>query len=118
MSRYEDALKDYNRALQLSPDDRATLNNRGAAIAHMGHYEDALKDYNRALQVSPNYPPVLCSRAQTYSLMGQFEEALQDLEAAIKGDEKYRQMAKTDEDFEKLRNDAEYGPRFRKLVGE
>jgi len=51
-------------------------------------------------------------------MWGKFEESLRDLEPAIRGDEKYRKMARTDEDLEKVRTDPEYGPRFRELVGE
>ena len=35
----------------------------------------------------------------------------------MKGNEKYRKMARTDDDFEKLRNSPEYGPRFWETVG-
>jgi len=120
MGRYEDALKDFNRALKLRLDYPDTLNNRGLTLAYMGRYEDAFKDINRALELRPDYPDTLYNRACAYSLWGKFEEALQDLEAAIKGDEKLREVARKDEDkdFEKLRNDPEYGPRFRELVGE
>jgi tetratricopeptide (TPR) repeat protein len=118
LRRYEEALKDENRALELRPDDPNTLANRSSTLTSLGRYDDALRDVNRALELKPGYSTALYNRACLCSLMGRFEELLRDLEAAIKGDEKYRQMAKTDEDFEKLRSDPEYGPRFRELVGE
>jgi tetratricopeptide (TPR) repeat protein len=118
VGRHEDALKDFNRALELRPDHPDALYNRGLALHRAGHYENAIKDYNRALELTPNHPATLYNRACTYSMWGNFEEALRGLEAAIKGNEKYRKKARTDEDFENLRNDPAYGPRFRELVGQ
>jgi len=118
MGQHEDALKDYNRALELRPDHPATLNNRGITLLKVERYDDAFKDFNRSLDLRSGDAGTLYNRACAYSRMGKFEESLRDLEAAIKGDEEYREMARTDEDFEKLRNDPEYGPRFRELVGE
>ena len=118
LKRYEEALKDYSHALELRPDFPEVLNNRGVALAKMERYDEGLKDYDRALELKPDYMSPLYNRACAYSLMSWFQESLRDLDAAIKGDEKYRQMARTDEDFEGLRNNPEYGPRFRELVGE
>jgi len=118
MGRYEDALQDFNRAFELRPDSPVTLNNRSIILLKLERYDDAFKDINRALDLRPGDAGPLYNRACAYSRMGKFEEALRDLEAAITRDEKYRQMAKTDEDFDNLRNDPKYGPRFRALVGE
>jgi tetratricopeptide (TPR) repeat protein len=118
LGRYEEALKDYNRVLEVRPDDALTLSNRSGPLIKLGRYEDGLRDIKQALQLRPGDPVALYNRACAYSLMGRFEDALRDLEGAIRADEKRREEARSDEDFEKLRNDPEYGPRFRKLVGE
>jgi tetratricopeptide (TPR) repeat protein len=121
LGNFEDALKDFDRALRLKADDLVALNNRGIALSGMGRYQEALADFDRVLALQHGLLEtlaVLCNRAGVYALMGQFGEALLDLETAISGYEKCGDMAKIDEDFEKLRNDPEYGPRFRKLVGE
>jgi len=48
-----------------------------------------------------------------FSLWEKADEALDYLEKAIVGDEEYREKARTDEDFDNIREDA----RFKKLVG-
>ena len=120
LERYEEALTDYNRALELKPDDPDTLNNRGYALTRMGRSEEALQDINRALELEPEAADLLESRAEAYSMEGEFEKALRDLEAAVNKDSNLREVARTDgyESFEALRKDAQYGPHFRKLVGE
>jgi tetratricopeptide (TPR) repeat protein len=117
LHRYEEALADCNGALKLRPDDPAVLNGRGIALGHLGRYEEALADYNRALEVQPGDPHTPYNRACLFSLMQRWSEALVDLAAAIKIDAKYRQMARHDEDFESLRHDPEWGPKFWEIVG-
>ncbi|MGD0765775.1 MAG: tetratricopeptide repeat protein [Dehalococcoidia bacterium] len=117
MGRYQDAATDLSLALELDPCDRHALNNRGHVLTRMKRYDDALKDYNLALELEPDLHLAFYNRATAHSLAGRFEEALPDLEAAINRDEKYREMARTDDDFKKLRKDQQYGPRFRQIVG-
>ena len=117
LGRHEEALADHNRSLELRPDDPDTLNNRGGALAKLGRYEDALADFNRSLNLRPGHPTTLHNRACTFSLTRRWGDSLVDLTAAIKIDEKHRQLARQDEDFEGLRNDPEWGPKFWEIVG-
>jgi tetratricopeptide (TPR) repeat protein len=117
VERYGDALDDFNRALELKPDYPEALNNRGLVLAKLGHYEEALTDIDRALELNPTYFIALVTRAETNALWGRSENAIRDLEAAIKGDQALRDTARMDQNFEKLRNDLEYGPRFWEIVG-
>jgi len=113
----ENALGEYNAALELRPDDPVTLFNRAHTLYNLHRYEEALADYNRALEVQPGDPHTPYNRACLFSLMRRWSEALVDLAAAIKIDAKYRQMARGDEDFEGLRKDPEWGPKFWEIVG-
>ncbi len=117
LGRHEAALGDLNRALELTPNDADTLCSRSIALTALERHEEAFRDLNRALELKPGDPCTLYNRACAYSLTGKSEEALPDLEAAIKGGEKYRAEARTDEDFETLRNDPVYGPQFWEIVG-
>jgi tetratricopeptide (TPR) repeat protein len=112
LGRYDEALADYNRSLELRPDNLTTLNNRGSTYAKLGRYDEALADYNRSLELRPDYPSAIYNLACIFSLWGKTDDALAYLEKAIKMDKKYREMAKTDKDFDNIRDD----PRFKKLV--
>lgn len=117
LNRPEEALADLNRSLELNPDDPIALHDRGRTLRHRKRYEEALADYNRSLQLRPGHPSTLYGRAWVLSLMGRYEEALPDLREAIAGDGKYRRMAREHQDFEGLRNDPQWGPKFWELVG-
>jgi tetratricopeptide (TPR) repeat protein len=117
LERHEEALADYNRSLELRPDHPATLHNRGNTLRHLNRYDEALADYNRSLKLRPDHPDTMYDVACLYSLWKRYEEALQWLEKAVGSDAENRPMAREDEDFEGLRNDPEWGPKFLELVG-
>ncbi len=112
LKKYEEALADHNLSLELRPNSPATLSNRGVAYQRLKKYEEAFADLNSALELRPGDPDVLYNLACLFSLWGKPDEALAYLEKAIDGDEKNRKAARTDEDFENIRDD----PRFKKLT--
>ena len=52
MSRYEDALGDYNRVLEIDPELANAYANRGSAH-RSAEYEKAIADYEKALELDP-----------------------------------------------------------------
>jgi tetratricopeptide (TPR) repeat protein len=66
------------------------------------------------LELKPDHANTFYNLACFFSRRGKTDDALAYLEKAIEGDKKYREMAKTDEDFDNIRDD----PRFEKLIGE
>jgi len=58
LERYEEALRDYNRSLELSPNDPLILANRGDTLFELERYEEALCDYNRSLELEPDNPEI------------------------------------------------------------
>ncbi len=112
LRRYDEALADYNRSVELRPDDPATLNNRGVTLRYFGRYDEALTDFNRSLELKPYAPNTLYNLACFSSLQGKVDDALTYLEKAIVLDKKNIEDAKTDTDFDNIRED----PRFKKLI--
>ncbi|WP_353571073.1 tetratricopeptide repeat protein [Candidatus Albibeggiatoa sp. nov. BB20] len=113
LGRNEEAIASYNKALNIKPDMYEAWNNRGFALNELGRYEEAIASYDKALNIKPDEHKAWYNKACTYSLWRKTEEALQTLKKAIKL-KKYKEMAKTDDDFKPLHND----PRFWALIGE
>jgi tetratricopeptide (TPR) repeat protein len=112
LERYDEALADFNRSLELRPDDADTLSNGGKAYTRLGRYDEALADFNRYLELRPDDADTLYDLACLFSLWEKTDDALAYLEKAIALDKKYCKKAKTDKDFDNIRED----PRFKKLV--
>lgn len=54
MERYEEALAYYDKALEIKPDERIVLNNKGIALDKLGRREEARACYNKAELISMN----------------------------------------------------------------
>ncbi|NER97975.1 MAG: hypothetical protein F6J86_29710 [Symploca sp. SIO1B1] len=83
MESYEEALQDFNRAIELNPRSDWAIANRGDIYRLMESYEEALQDFDIAIELNPKYDWAIANRCLTYILMGRYEEALQDINCAI-----------------------------------
>lgn len=112
--RYDEALIDYDHSLNLRPNDFNAIHNRALTYMMLNRYEDAVAELNRCIRLMPEHPNPYYNLACLFSRWGKPDEALDYLKKAITIDKKYREKAKTDEDFDNIRDD----PRFKKLIGE
>lgn len=82
-NHYEEALADFNLAIELNPDYTWGLAHRGETYRLMNRYFEALADFNRAIKLDPDYTWALTHRGETYRLMNRYSEALADFKRAI-----------------------------------
>ena len=84
LRQYERAIQDYNKAIQLDPNNAEAYNNRGNAYAKgLKQYERAIQDYNKAIQLNPNDERAYNNRGISYRNLKQYERAIQDYDKAI-----------------------------------
>ena len=76
VGRYEDALREYERALRLDPINIATpMYQKCATYNVMRQHEDAIATCKKALEVNPKYLPVYYQLAAAYSSLNRMNEA-------------------------------------------
>ena len=80
---YEEAIRVFNQAIELNPNDAASLASRGLTHYLMGQPEKALHDLNRAIKINPKYTWALSRRGFTYQGLQRDQEALEDFNQAI-----------------------------------
>jgi tetratricopeptide (TPR) repeat protein len=80
--KYELALADYNKAIELNPNDAKAYYNRGNLYSDQQKYELALADYNKAIELNPNYAEAYANRGLLYAELKQTEKAKIDLQQA------------------------------------
>ncbi|MEE8075142.1 MAG: tetratricopeptide repeat protein, partial [Candidatus Binatia bacterium] len=51
--QYDQAISDFNKALEINPRDAKAYNDRGVSYARKGQYDQAVSDYNKALEINP-----------------------------------------------------------------
>jgi len=90
MSRYEEALSDFNRAIELDGEDGGTIFSRGMTYRNMSRYEEALLDFNRAIELVGENTGIMASRGMTYLMLHRPDEALTAFQDTLKLNEASR----------------------------
>ena len=83
LKRYEEALKDFDRAIELNSEYSGAISCRAQTYKYLKRYEEALKDFDRAIELDNDYAWASGNRGQIYQFLGQFESSLQDFDRAI-----------------------------------
>ncbi|OWR77692.1 tetratricopeptide repeat protein [Porphyromonas gingivalis] len=86
---YEEAIKDYSKAIELDGKFIPAYYNRGNAYCEKGSYEEAIKDYSKAIELDGKFIPAYYNRGNAYCEKGSYEEAIKDFSKAIELNDKY-----------------------------
>ncbi len=111
--RFEDALKIYDKSLEIDPNDPNVLLNKGVVYSQLGQYDKALYHYDRVLWDNPDYYMAQYNKAGTLAVMGDTEESLVWLQKVVDNDPRFMSMAQKDDDFAYLWPH----PKFKAIVG-
>ncbi|KEH39086.1 heat shock protein 70 (HSP70)-interacting protein, putative [Medicago truncatula] len=82
-AKYEEALTQYELALEVAPDMPSSVEirsichaNRGVCFLKMGKYENTVKECTKALELNPMYVKALVRRGEAHEKLEHFEEAI------------------------------------------
>ena len=87
--KFEQAIENYSKAIELKPDYAYAYINRGNLYLKTGKTEAALKDYNKAIELKPDYVVCYDNLGLAYAYKGEYPEAIKSFEKAIELDPKY-----------------------------
>ena len=83
LGKYDDAIADFNQALQIDTRARAIYNARGAALFQKGGVKSAIADYNKAIELDPTIrTPMSIGGRPMFKT--QFGLAIADFDAVVK----------------------------------
>src|SRR5262245_24846084 len=83
MNQIKEAIEDFNKSIQLSPENAPVYNNRGNALMDLGHPDEAIKDFDRAIALSSSYGAAYNNRGNARVALGQYDAAFQDFRKAV-----------------------------------
>ena len=81
--RLDEALPDFDTAVELEPDSAEYRIDRGRTLARSGRYEDALADLDRAIALDPENSVAFVVRAETHQVAGRLDKAAADVGRAV-----------------------------------
>ncbi len=82
--RFNEAVKSYDEAIKLKPNDQDSWNNRGVALADLEKYEEAVKSFDEALELKPDLYQAWGNRGNALLDLSKYEEAIKSYDEAIK----------------------------------
>ncbi|MGM3308568.1 tetratricopeptide repeat protein [Anabaena sp. WFMT] len=109
LNRYQEAVKAYDEAIAIHADKYEAWINRGIALTKLRRYKEALASYNQAISIKSNLHQAYYNKACNYALQDNIELTIENLEKAIQlVPDKYKKLAKTDSDFDKVRDEKRF----------
>lgn len=93
-SKYEEAVSDFSRTLDLDPRCYKAAYYRGVVQSVRADYPAAVRDFEIALDIHPYHFYSLYRRSQAYFHVGDYPKALADCEAALRLDPENEQASK------------------------
>ncbi|MFQ5480533.1 MAG: tetratricopeptide repeat protein, partial [Thermodesulfobacteriota bacterium] len=77
------ALKDYNKAIEISPGNSRGYVNRGIIYGKRSLFQKAIKEFSQAASINPSNPRAYLNRGVAYLGTGDYVRALTDLKKAV-----------------------------------
>ena len=81
--RDQEALADFEAAVELNGRSWRAVHNRGVSYAALGRVEQAMKDFDRTIELQKKYPNAYFNRGELFYGQGKYDEAAKDYTAAI-----------------------------------
>jgi tetratricopeptide (TPR) repeat protein len=81
---YQAAIRDYDQAIRLDPNNARAFSNRGAAYKKLGRIDQAIADHTAAIRLDPQSPENFDNRGLSYAANGDYDRAIADYNEAIR----------------------------------
>ncbi|CAD8115148.1 unnamed protein product [Paramecium primaurelia] len=83
INEYEEAIKYYDKAISIYPENDNAWNNKGSALQNLNKNEEALMCYEIAISINPNYDNAWYNKGLALQNLNKNEEAIQCYDKAI-----------------------------------
>lgn len=83
LNKYKEAIKDYNKAIEMDPNNSNAFNNRGYTFNILEDYESALQDFEKAIFLDKDFAYALNNRGFAKIKLGLKEDGFIDLKKSM-----------------------------------
>ena len=83
LRKYEKAIEDATKAIDLDPNQPNNYNIRGEVYYELNEFEKAIEDASKLIDLDPNEPHNYNLRGKAYCELKEFEKAIKDANKAI-----------------------------------
>jgi tetratricopeptide (TPR) repeat protein/tRNA A-37 threonylcarbamoyl transferase component Bud32 len=86
LGREEEAMRCFDKALELDPQYAAAWCGKGFRLHHLGHREEAVRCYDKALELDPRDARAWSNKGASLGALGRHEEAIRCFDRALELD--------------------------------
>ncbi len=86
---YEQATIEFNKAIELNPNESSAYLYRGISYGERGEYDKAIADFTEAIELNPNSKQTYYNRGFVYERKGEYDRAIADYSQSIELDPAY-----------------------------
>ncbi|WP_320664884.1 tetratricopeptide repeat protein [Prochlorococcus sp. MIT 1223] len=83
LENYEEAIKDFDTAIETDPNDALLYANRGYAKFQSGCYQEAIDDYSKSIDIKPEEGSHYYWRGLAKGQIGRFEDSISDFTQSL-----------------------------------
>lgn len=83
LGKYQEALKDIGKAIELEPQNHLFYHQRGIVLMEEKSVDEAIADFNEVIKRKPDYGEAYYRRAQCYAILARDKNALKDFDKAV-----------------------------------
>jgi tetratricopeptide (TPR) repeat protein len=85
----EEAIRCYDRAIDIDPQCDAAWSNRGNSLSALGRGTEAIRCHDNAIEINPKNPRIWCHKGSSLAELARHEEAIQCYDKATEIDTRY-----------------------------
>ncbi|NKQ38425.1 MAG: tetratricopeptide repeat protein, partial [Methanosarcinales archaeon] len=83
LSKYDEALMFFNKAIEINPDDAEAWYNKGVVLGELNRPDEELKAYNKAIEIKPDDAEAWYNKGVVLGKLNRPDEALKAYDKAI-----------------------------------
>ena len=89
LGKYQEAIKCYDKSIEINPRDAGAWNNKGTALNTLGKHQEAIKCYGKALEITPRYFEAWNNKGVALGRFGKHPEAIVCYDKALEINPRY-----------------------------
>ncbi|BBC24087.1 tetratricopeptide repeat protein [Pseudanabaena sp. ABRG5-3] len=83
LEQYEEAITDFDKAIELNPNYVKAWFNRGIAKGNLKRHKEAIADFDKVIELNPNHAKGWVNRGTAKGNLQRYEESISDYDKAI-----------------------------------
>jgi len=105
---YDEAITYLMKGLEINPENLIGLESMGITLCKMNKNTEALRYYDIVLKIDPKNPNAFYGKSVVCARDGDILECLSNLEKVITIDSKFKEIAKSDDDFKDIQDSEKF----------